>query len=133
MTRFQVSPDCVATKDTPTAKDSTCQGVPTNTELSQIVIIPPEAPKEGANTNLSNRLGQKVLIKAKSKASRLVSWIQSTEHPVESIAFLRAKSLLSEFMPLIFHDNTFHDLFIAEEKISFLRQEPSVGHPAASQ
>ena len=108
-------------------KDSTCHGVPTKTELFQIIMMPPDAPIEGAKTNLSNHLGQKDLINAKSKDSRLVSWIHSTEQPLVSIAFLRAKVLASELMPLMFHD-----LFMSERKFSRQLQWTSADHAAAS-
>jgi len=132
LTRFHESCDYVATKEIPMAKESTNQDVPVKTALFQITMRPPEAPTDGAKTNLSKRLGQKVLIKAGSKDSRLVSWIHSTEQPLVSIAFLIAKSFASEFMPLMFHESTFHDLFIGREDFSLHPLPTSAGHPVAS-
>ena len=113
------------------AKESTNQDVPVKTTLFLITMRPPEAPTDGAKTNLSKCLGQKVLIKARSKDSRLVSWIHSTEQPLVSIAFLIAKSFSSEFMPLMFHESTFHDLFISQEDFSAQLPRTSSDHPAA--
>jgi hypothetical protein len=56
-----------------------------NTELFQRMIIPPEAPTEGAKEKLSNCLGQHFLMKEKSKSCFFVSWIQAIAQPHSTI------------------------------------------------
>jgi hypothetical protein len=82
--------------------------MPEKTELSQIIIKPPEAPSEGIYTKSSNLLGQHNLIKAISKWNFFVSCKQTTEHPLILIAFISANCLECAFQPLIFEQSTIH-------------------------
>jgi hypothetical protein len=71
-------------------------------ELSQIIMSPPEAPKDGTYTKSSNLLGRQDLIKDISKAHFFVSCKQITEKPLKFIAFISANCLDFTFKPLIF-------------------------------
>ena len=62
--------------------------------------------------NLSNFLGQKSLTKAIPNVVRLVSWKQTFEQPLISIAFRIASCFASEFIPRTFQHNTFHYLLV---------------------
>ena len=56
----------VLVKHTANTKSSERITCPENKELFQAVRVPPEAPREGTKANLSKRLGQQVLMKARS-------------------------------------------------------------------
>jgi hypothetical protein len=46
---FQVLPETLEEKEIPSAKKSEKTKVPSKAKLFQMVIIPPEAPREGTN------------------------------------------------------------------------------------
>ena len=71
-------------------------------ELFQTVRRPPDAPREGTKENLSNHLGQHVIIKERSINGFFVSGRQTMEQPLVEIAFERAKCLSGEFKPRTF-------------------------------
>ena len=62
---------------------------------------------DGTKANLSNRLGQQVLIKARSTSGFLVSCRHTMAPPLTEIALDKARSFLSEFIPRMFQQRTF--------------------------
>jgi hypothetical protein len=83
---------------------------PLNRELFQAINIPPEAPKEGRNSNLSKEGGQTFLRKLISNTSFLVSWKQTTSQEESTTLSLIAFHLVLALMPLTFQHIIFHFL-----------------------
>lgn len=73
LTSFQQLADCAYLNSTPSAKDLENIRVPVNIKLLQATNKPPDAPHDGTNKYLSSLLGQKRLIKERSKEVRFVS------------------------------------------------------------
>jgi hypothetical protein len=69
--------------------------------------MPPEAPTEGQNSNLSNRLGAKFRMNCKPIASLLVSCRQKMLAQLSSILFLIGSHLSLSFKPRMFQHKTF--------------------------
>lgn len=83
----------------PKAKSSAKITEPENSELFQIVAIPPEAPLDGMKTNLSNCLGQQDLTKGRSNSDFLVTYKQIIAAPLVVMALRRASCLSSALIP----------------------------------
>jgi hypothetical protein len=91
---------------------------PEKSEEAQHTRIPPDAPIEGQNSNLSNLLGENFLIKNRSKLSLLVSWRQKIFAEHSSILFLMASHLTLSLLPLTFQHKIFQDLLAIKNKKS---------------
>jgi hypothetical protein len=92
-------------------------------------MIPPDAPIEGTYTNLSNLLGQKVLIKECSKVSHFVSCKHMMAQLLSSILLYTSNLLSLSFKPLTFQQSTFQSTFIFEELFIETRKQRNNSEP----
>ena len=107
LTKVQDWADWVEWKRVTSAKSLEATIVAEKTALFQMVAIPPDAPREGTKSNLSNLHGQQDLMKALSKDCFFVSCKQITAQPLELIALESANCLASEFSPRTFQQRMF--------------------------
>jgi hypothetical protein len=89
--------------------------------------MPPDAPNEGQNSNLSNFFGANFLIKGKSKSSFFVSCKQKILALLSSILFRIGSHLALSFSPRTFQHKIFQDLQVMETPTK-KQAEHLVGH-----